>query len=55
MGLRTPAAAPADGDRRVPFVIGALVVLLAVIAAGTGAFRDFTDGVAKGATSPCAS
>ena len=37
-----------DADRRVPFVIGALVVLLAVIAAGTGAFRDFTDGVADG-------
>lgn len=44
----TPASGPPAPDRRALFVIGSLVVVLAVLAAGTGALRGFENGVADG-------
>jgi hypothetical protein len=44
----TPAPERPDADPRALVVVGALVVVLAVIAAGTGALRGFENGVAAG-------
>lgn len=43
-----PGPRTGDDDHRTAIVIGAVVVVLAVLAAGTGALHGFDDGVADG-------